>query len=115
MAILIKDMEMPKSCPCELVGIGYDMYCAFVHGIPARVKEYDECCEKGIRPDWCPAIEVREPHGRLIDADAFISTIRPLCKEDKFAVCTFETVKRLMVEHINNAPTIIPASEEASA
>lgn len=52
------------------------------------------------------------PLGRLIDADAFIGTIRPLCEEDKFAACTFETVKRLMVEHINNAPTIIPPAEE---
>ena len=46
---------------------------------------------------------------RLVDADAFRSTIRPLCDEDKFAACTLETVKRLMVEHINNAPTIVPA------
>ena len=61
MSILIKDMELPKSCPCELVGVGYDMYCSFVHGIPARVREYDECCEKKTRPDWCPLIEVHEP------------------------------------------------------
>ena len=32
MAILIKGMKMPKNCPCELVGNGYDMYCSFVHG-----------------------------------------------------------------------------------
>lgn len=73
MAILIKGMEMPKSCPCELVGVGYDMYCSFVHGIPAMVREYDECCEKGTRPDWCPLIEVPEPHGRLIDADKLMN------------------------------------------
>lgn len=43
---------------------------------------------------------------RLIDADAIISSIRPLCEDDKFAACTIETVKRLMEERINNAPTI---------
>lgn len=53
----------------------------------------------------------KAPHGRLIDADALIGTIRPLCEEDKFAACTFETVKRLMKEHINNAPIIVPAEE----
>lgn len=111
MSILIRGMEMPKSCPCELLGIGYDLCCSFAGGIPARVKEYYECCQNGTRPSWCPLFPV-PPHGRLIDADAFIGTIRPLCEEDKFAACTFETVKRLMVEHINNAPTIIPASEE---
>lgn len=62
MAVLIEDMDMPKSCPCKLVGIGYDMYCSFVYGIPARIKEYDECCEKKTRPDWCPLIEVPKPH-----------------------------------------------------
>lgn len=68
MSILIEGMEMPNRCPCKLVGVGYDMYCAFVSGIPSRVQEYYECCEKGTRPDWCPLIEV-PPHGRLIDAD----------------------------------------------
>lgn len=61
-----------------------------------------------------PAADVRpipKPHGRLIDADAFLRTIRPICDEDANAACTFETVKRLMVEHINNAPTIFPAEE----
>ena len=73
---------------------------------------YHHCVEKGKRAKQCPLVSVPEPHGRLIDADAFIGTIRPLCEEDKYTACTFETVKRLMLEHINNAPTIIPAEEE---
>jgi hypothetical protein len=107
-------MEMPNSCPCELAG-GYDipMPCFAGHGIPKRCKEFDECVEKGTKPDWCPIIcSLPDGHGRLVDADAFISTIRPLCEKDKFAVCTLETVKRLMVKHINNAPTIVPAESE---
>lgn len=75
MSILIKGMEMPNRCPCKLVGVGYDMYCAFVSGIPSRVQEYYECCEKGTRPDWCPLIEV-PPHGRLIDANAFAAEMK---------------------------------------
>ena len=56
--ILIKNMKIPESCPCKLVGVGYDMYCSFAFGIPARVKQYYECCENGTRPDWCPLFEV---------------------------------------------------------
>ena len=56
-------------------------------------------------------VEEVPPHGRLIDADAFIATIRPLCEEDAFAACTFATVKQLMAEHINKAPTIVEAEE----
>ena len=112
MAILIKGMEMPKSCPCELVGIGYDMYCAFVHGIPARVKEYDECCEKGTRPDWCPAIEVPEPHGRLIDADAFVKKCEEMADKEDGNQLDALILLRWFLEQ--NAPTIIPASEEVS-
>lgn len=69
MSIIINCMEMPTSCPCELLGIGYDLYCSFAGGIPARVKEYYECCQNGTRPSWCPLVPV-PAHGRLIDADA---------------------------------------------
>lgn len=66
------NMEMPKSCPCELVGVGYDLYCSFAHGVPAMVREYDECCENETRPDWCPLIEL-PPHGDLIDRGSLVA------------------------------------------
>lgn len=65
MGVYIIGMEMPESCPCELVGVGYDLYCSFTSGIPSRMREYVECCEKETRPDWCPLVHV-PPHGRLI-------------------------------------------------
>lgn len=64
-------MEMPKSCPCELAG-GYDipLPCFAGHGIPKRCKEFDECVEKGTKPDWCPIIcQLPEGYGRLGDLD----------------------------------------------
>lgn len=70
MGVYIKDMEMPKSCPCELLGIGYDVCCSFAGGIPARVKEFYECCQNGTRPSWCPLVPV-PPRGDLIDRDAY--------------------------------------------
>ena len=70
MSVVFKGMDMPKSCPCKLVGVGYDLYCSFTSGIPSRMREYVECCGKETRPDWCPLAEIPTPHGRLIDTDA---------------------------------------------
>lgn len=102
------NMEMPKSCPCELLGVGYDLICSFVGGIPCRVKEYYECCQNGTRPSWCPLVPV-PPHGRCIDADAARKSIKPWSPEDEKNGCTFDTVKKLMHTMLVRAPTIIPA------
>lgn len=99
--ILIRGMEMPTSCPCELLGIGYDLYCSFAGGIPARVKEYYECCQNGTRPSWCPLGYVPS-HGRLIDADA-IGMNYIYIRDDGMKIYTQRA--------IDNAPTIIPAEE----
>lgn len=104
-------MEMPKSCPCELAG-GYDipLPCFAGHGIPKRCKEFDECVEKGTKPDWCPFVcALPENHGDLIDKDAFLRTVRPASKDDDVKACTFTTVKRLITDHIRAQKTIVPA------
>ena len=100
MGVYIKGMEMPTDCALLL-----KIFPAGSVGVPVHL-------------NWAGTMVVNDAeaipvplHGRLIDADAFIATIRPLCEEDAFAACTFATVKQLMVEHINKAPTIIPAEE----
>lgn len=98
--ILIRGIDMPKSCPCELLGIGYDLYCSFAGGIPARVKEYYECCQNDMRPSWCPLVPV-QPHGRLIDANAL--------KEKHHWTDDYYETEYVEVEDIDAAPTIIPA------
>ena len=103
MSVLIK-IDMPKSCPCELVGVGYDLYCSFVCGSPARVKEYDECCQNNTRPAWCPLLEV-PAHGRLIDADALISR----CKDEKGSYYGHDSA--VIGEAVESAPTVIEAEE----
>jgi hypothetical protein len=124
--IYIKGMEMPKSCPCELLGTGYDVCCSFAGGIPAHVKEYYECCQNDTRPSWCPLIPVPE-HGRLIDADAL--GIRDaekrayeaylMEKHEYFIEEPLLEYKRGLSEGLIHAsglvkfaPTIIPASKE---
>lgn len=114
MGIYIKGMEMPKSCPCELTGVGYDLYCSFVYGIPKRVREYYECCENGTRPDWCPLIEVSEPHGRLIDEKHICDKIRPLI-ENPYCYNRLQVISETLgncLQIVRDAPTIIPESKE---
>lgn len=96
MSILIKGLGMPNAHlvrPFYLKGNGDGT---------ASVYEYTTGMKTGT------AVPLPEKHGRLIDADAFLATIRPLCTEDAQAVCTFETVKQLMVKLISSAPTVIP-------
>lgn len=115
MGVYIKDMEMPESCPCELLGIGYDLYCSFAQGIPARVKEYYECCQNNKRPSWCPLVPV-PPHGRLIDADALeqemINGIRAGNYEDGYDDYPHINNMDDCVECVRYADTIIEAEEE---
>lgn len=97
--ILIKNMKLPKGCPCELVGVGYDMYCTFAYGVPSRVREYYECCEKETRPGWCPLVPV-PPHGDLIDRDALI----------KYLESDVQTTGvKVTKEYLRFAPTILEA------
>ena len=119
MGIYIPGMEFPKSCPCELVGIGYDLYCSFTGGNPSRVEEYCECCNNGSRPDWCPLVEV-QPHGRSIDADALFKAMFQ-CQDGSIIgdkdidgwphEATYAEIKRF----IRHAPTIIPADPKGGA
>lgn len=99
MTILIKGMEMPKSCwHCEFCRDGLDEY----------AQHYDYCVALDMnilisqteRHENCPLIEV-PPHGRLIDADA-LATVSHCDDHD---VCVID------LDDIINAPTIIPAEE----
>ncbi len=102
MSVLIRGMEMPKSC----------MVCSCTD------TEYGECvldtekrCPEDYhkRADWCPLITV-PPHGRLIDADALNYTM--LYKENWMHGTGVEA-PAVWKKDIDAAPTIIPASEES--
>ena len=60
MGVYIRHLKIPKSC-VECIG----------GQISGSCEEYknnlDDIAKK--RSDTCPMVEVREPHGRLIDAD----------------------------------------------
>lgn len=109
MSVYIPGMELPKNCPCELVGIGYDLYCSFTGGNPSRVEEYYECCNNDSRPDWCPLVEV-PPHGDLFDRDLLevVSYHNREGTEDD----TFDAGVRWLLEYIDGLLPVIPADRE---
>lgn len=91
MGVYIKGMEMPKSC----------LFCWLNSMKQCRATGGDVTWAIATRKrrDGCPLIEVPEPHGRLIDADALIND-HP------------RTWSIYDLQRIANAPTIIPASEK---
>ena len=68
MSVCVKGMYLPPSCYfCPMTNDG--LYICKANN-PHKLLEED--CEER-RPDWCPLIEVPEPHGELIDMDDFLS------------------------------------------
>ena len=67
MSILIK-REMPKGCWACPFAVGKLYECLFTK------KSYNWGLTT--RPSDCPLIEVKSPHGRLVDADAFDERVR---------------------------------------
>lgn len=60
MSIFIKEMKMPDNC--DVCPFNYDLMECMAASHKIRLN-YET------RPKECPLVEVKEPHGRLIDAD----------------------------------------------
>ena len=109
MSILIRGMEMPKSCDvCPFVGTNDDLmtddyrylYCGFPY-MGQFVTDY----EATRHPD-CPLVPLPEKHGRLGDLDKLEESLR--------MVAAYQTGERQQgilgcCETIRMAKTIIPA------
>ena len=100
MSVLIKNMEMPKSCrDCGIEQEGF--WCGAQDGYQ------NTRCFTSERREDCPLISVPTPHGRLIDADALKATIFP---EQIDGMKTSITVSCVHLV-IDDAPTIIESEE----
>ena len=121
MGVYIKGMEMPKSCsdcpffvdglrdandePCSAClakednsswGCGYE--------------EIDGIDHMARRMDYCPLVEVSEPHGRLIDEAVVLEMIR---KSLGIRDLSFlYNAEKSIVNEIFHAPTVIEAEDE---
>lgn len=106
MSILIKGMEMPKSCwVCEVGGAAQmdNATCPFYSMEYWEQENYQDKIADG-----CPLVPV-PPHGRLIDADALANKHRTMAYEDGGRKYSFHASAKSWVEE---APTIIPAQTE---
>lgn len=67
MSVLIKGMKMPKNCEtCEYQTKG----ACFASGVnkgTITIRRMDKD-----RPDWCPLVDIKTPHGDLMDRDEFL-------------------------------------------
>lgn len=89
MSVLVKGMEMPRNC--------YECKVWF--------QCFDEKPPFNMIKSVCPLIDVKEPHGRLIDADE-LKTAFPRC--DNSMDIKIASVRAT----INHAPTVIEGGEE---
>lgn len=111
MGIYIKGVKKPdrcEACYCSTHDNRYfDIICDLLH----RTVAINDCDykEPTIPPKDCPLVEVKEPHGRLVDLDV-------LEKERNSIDCGYNALAALEWddECILNAPTIIEAENEES-
>ncbi len=101
MSILIRGMEMPKSCDsCRIMMLEDtnctpELYC----GCPIVFKAHPQGV--GHRPDYCPLVPV-PAHGDLIDKDATMNAILEERGED--TACWFAGI-------VNDMPAVIPSDK----
>ncbi|MBR1810775.1 MAG: hypothetical protein IJ766_03870 [Clostridia bacterium] len=62
MSVLIKGMEMPKSCECCGLLMKVQNLCAYCMATGLQVKY----SETDLKDGMCPLVEVQTPHGDLI-------------------------------------------------
>ena len=88
--------DIPKNCfacPC-----GYETEGAFIDECLVLKREYEKDADS-VRPNWCPLVEIKTPHGRLIDADELAN--KTFYNQISAPYITYKT--------FCNAPTVIEA------
>lgn len=97
MSYIVSSRDIPKGCE----------HCPFNGHTKCRIMPigFDEYPLVGRRPDWCPLIEVKTPHGRLGDLDELKAKFRHSKKDDEVDKAWISTVRRI----ITQAETIIEA------
>ena len=103
MGVYVKNMSMPKSCEeCD--------FCDYEQGNCLANKLQNTLPHDDRKKDWCPLVEVSEPHGRLIDEAIVLEMIRKSMgiKDLSFLY----HAEKSIVNEIFHAPTVIEAEDE---
>lgn len=102
MSVLIRGMEIPDNCTrCDYIGLNTAVGCPIMTGTDGRATD-------------CPLVEVKSPHGRLIDADAVIEGLAkaiPYIIDDAITNAYVEGLGRAKIE-IDDSQTVIEAEDE---
>lgn len=101
MSIILKGIDMPKSCgECKFFcGLGYGSHCYLNGKHITFIGEVE---------DFCPLVEIPTPHGRLVDIDKVkdkLSDQIPYCGLDM----TYSNSNAF--DTMDNAPTILESEE----
>ena len=104
MGVYIKGMEMPKSCvSCSFQGFGGRMnerILCMLTGTNDYINQQSKFAD-------CPLVEVPTPHGRLIDADALLESIKEARKKDPEIEDVYIDDYFTVAEWVVSAQTII--------
>lgn len=106
MGVYVKDLKMPKNCGS----------CPFFEVVSCEEDSKDyRCARTGLyifpkeKSIYCPLVEIKTPHGRLIDADAAMkAACESLCHLGVF--CPDNLCKEVR-ETFDAVPTIIEADD----
>ena len=104
MSVLIKGMEMPRTCSdCE-----WSYYVGNGRAMCRRVSKTDKTdIMTKRRADFCPLSEVPTPHGRLIDGDALKAQYVHGKGNDEIESAWISNIRRA----ITKATTVIEAED----
>lgn len=105
MSILIKGMAIPKNCEeCRFSAGGYCTAKSINFLDWSNVDDQP-------KPSWCPLVEVK-PHGRLIDADDLMATIKKAKDDDSYLADLYQEDYQLVGEWVEIAPTVIESEDD---
>lgn len=111
MSVLIKGMEMPKSCiGCQFGSIES---CDETEPLKIRCTIHGDFAHEVDWHEVCPLVEVPTPHGRLIDADALENEAQMRLLECNKYDNQFQKPYEVM-RAIALAPTIIESEHETN-
>ncbi len=108
MGICVKRMEMPddcRNCPFEM----YYMNCGETRcrATGKILADFYKPIPFEGRAEECPLIELPTPHGRLIDADALLESIKEARKKDPEIEDVYIDDYFTVAEWVVSAPTIV--------
>lgn len=114
MSVLIKGMDMPSSCADCLLQV---VVSSRIEGAYCVCAVNDRRIDDG-HEKWCPLVEVKTPHGGLIDADAMIEDLRNEILEIQMngmkGTPVYDEDLRQMIKRLEDkdiAPTVVEAEE----